>query len=491
MVLFDLDNEHKIPMEMRQAPQWVNWRYEERKGAQTKVPVNPHTGRHASSTNPKTWGTFGDACANVGLKGFCGIGFVLTPPWIGIDLDKCLAGGTPTLFARAVLARYAETYAEYSPSGAGVHILCQGEMPTSTGVNRPQGEMYAAGRFFTVTGSLFPGHPSRIWQAPAGVLAWTLAQLTGDTTPPASVPAGTLDIDPASYAPVPALQLDRLLDGELQRRQTWEHKRKFKSASEYEMALARYCITSGWSDQETYNLLVDWRLKHGLEEKHTGALLHTISKAHGERIAAENDKLLDTLDMDSPAPEETRKGLIRLLGLDILRVLQIGKHDAVYRLELADGSAINLGTHTQSRKRETWEKVITEQTESEVPITPKQWGKYRRVLFRPPLMVYVESPDTTEMGETRQWVDNYMSNADTHADDYESVRRQVCFRTRGQEYLHLDALLLHVHIHFSVRILRSLLANRLEIIGFVRMPIERTDETTGETVRREYYVRKR
>lgn len=43
-----------VPEALREPPQWVAWRYEERNSKPTKVPVNPHTGKRASSTSPLT-----------------------------------------------------------------------------------------------------------------------------------------------------------------------------------------------------------------------------------------------------------------------------------------------------------------------------------------------------------------------------------------------------------------------------------------------------
>jgi primase-polymerase (primpol)-like protein len=68
------------PRELRALPQWVCWRFEDRGPDHKagKVPTNPHTGRNASSTNPKTWGTFDeamDARESWGLDGVC---FVLS-----------------------------------------------------------------------------------------------------------------------------------------------------------------------------------------------------------------------------------------------------------------------------------------------------------------------------------------------------------------------------------------------------------------------------
>lgn len=48
-----------IPAELRQRPQWVLWRLEERDGKLTKVPYRAaDPTRTASTTEPGTWATF-------------------------------------------------------------------------------------------------------------------------------------------------------------------------------------------------------------------------------------------------------------------------------------------------------------------------------------------------------------------------------------------------------------------------------------------------
>ena len=50
-----------IPYCLRERPQWVCWRQEQRNGRPTKVPYDVKTGRKASSAGPATWTTFEEA----------------------------------------------------------------------------------------------------------------------------------------------------------------------------------------------------------------------------------------------------------------------------------------------------------------------------------------------------------------------------------------------------------------------------------------------
>jgi primase-polymerase (primpol)-like protein len=58
-------NRDGIPSDIANRPQWVGWRWERIADDErwTKVPLNPLTGKHASSTNAQTWATLDVALA--------------------------------------------------------------------------------------------------------------------------------------------------------------------------------------------------------------------------------------------------------------------------------------------------------------------------------------------------------------------------------------------------------------------------------------------
>jgi putative DNA primase/helicase len=161
-----------IPQEMKDRRQWVCWRYEERDGKKTKVPINARTGKLASSTNPKTWNSFNVAVRRYNKSAnyepisapeandlVDGIGFVFNNDYIGVDLDHILTevDGTPAWkpWAQDILKNCPDTYAEYSPSGEGLHVIFRGRLPgkgLSKNVADGKIEIYSAGRYFTVTG---------------------------------------------------------------------------------------------------------------------------------------------------------------------------------------------------------------------------------------------------------------------------------------------------------------------------------------------------
>nr|WP_276259031.1 hypothetical protein [Haloglomus sp. DT116] len=139
------------------------WRTEDRSGKPTKVPVDPTTGTYASATDPDTWTDFATARAYA-TDSATGVGFVFTAadPIVGVDLDDCRDpdDGTLTDWARDIVARL-DSYTEVSPSGTGVHVLVEGELPD--GRNRHGDvELYDDARFFTVTGDELSEPPSRL-----------------------------------------------------------------------------------------------------------------------------------------------------------------------------------------------------------------------------------------------------------------------------------------------------------------------------------------
>ncbi len=154
-----------IPVELRNLPQWVTWKREfHRKGKPTKVPYIAGTDKRASTTDARTWCTFGQAL-NAYYAGRCdGIGFVLTAndPYTGVDLDHCVDVGTHVLTdaARSIIEQF-NTYAEWSPSGEGVHIWIRGRIPRE---RKKVGdyEAYSEKRFLTMTGHQLSDLPDTI-----------------------------------------------------------------------------------------------------------------------------------------------------------------------------------------------------------------------------------------------------------------------------------------------------------------------------------------
>ena len=135
-------------MEIKQYNQWVCWRLVDRNGKKTKLPINPHTGAAASSTNPTDWASYDVAVKASQERGLNGVGFVLTKddPFVCIDIDK--DNDMATL--KAMWDDY-QTYIERSQSGIGYHIWGTTKHKQA-GVRRGNVEVYSQERFIIWTG---------------------------------------------------------------------------------------------------------------------------------------------------------------------------------------------------------------------------------------------------------------------------------------------------------------------------------------------------
>ena len=132
-----------IPEELKKLKQWVCW-------DGTKLPKNPYTGGNAQSNNPQTWSDYQTAIDAVVKFGFSGIGFQFAPPYFGVDLDHCIDNHD---FVDEFVESL-QSYAEYSKSGTGIHIICKGKLPDGA---RRKGnvEMYSERRYFIMTGNVY------------------------------------------------------------------------------------------------------------------------------------------------------------------------------------------------------------------------------------------------------------------------------------------------------------------------------------------------
>lgn len=177
------------------AAAWCAWRSEPNAstGRPTKKPYK-RINMLASSTDARTWITKAEAekiAANPSFiagaaNGMCGVGIFLGDETIanevllGFDLDTCIDPTTGELapWAARVL-EVIESYAEISPSRTGVKVFFRmtpaeaervrnalgglGKTWKLPGSDHPPGiELYTGGRYFAVTGELWPGAPDEI-----------------------------------------------------------------------------------------------------------------------------------------------------------------------------------------------------------------------------------------------------------------------------------------------------------------------------------------
>jgi putative DNA primase/helicase len=143
-----------ITEEMRQRPQWLVWKLEERDGKLTKVPYIAGGVGKADTTDLMTWRTFEEALQALETGRYSGLGFVFcsADPFVGIDLDGCRNPDTGEIadWAREIIDSVSDKYVEASPSGTGVHVITRGTL--RGGRKKGSLEVYGQERFFAFTG---------------------------------------------------------------------------------------------------------------------------------------------------------------------------------------------------------------------------------------------------------------------------------------------------------------------------------------------------
>lgn len=154
----------KLPADMKTHKRWVLWRWIWR---DTKWDKPPFTldGTLASSTDPEKWATYEEASAALAGGSFDGLGYVMGAGSgkIGVDFDYCRDPDTGVVSEpAATLIRDLGTYAEVSPSGTGVKLWFNGDMPPGEWRNKNDDiglEVYTNKRYFTVTGHIINDLP--------------------------------------------------------------------------------------------------------------------------------------------------------------------------------------------------------------------------------------------------------------------------------------------------------------------------------------------
>jgi putative DNA primase/helicase len=151
-----------IPEEMKTVTRWLGFKIvpKTKRDGTTELTKEPRQGarpdRKASSTNPATWCDFETAYNAVLAGQLDGLGFALGDGWAGVDLDDAVAERELKPAAREVASAF-QSYAEFSVSGTGVHILVHGDVPA--GKRSGNIEVYGQGRYFTVSGQPLPFWP--------------------------------------------------------------------------------------------------------------------------------------------------------------------------------------------------------------------------------------------------------------------------------------------------------------------------------------------
>jgi putative DNA primase/helicase len=147
-----------IPGELKELKQWCCFKLQQRGEKMTKIPVDANTGNLGKSNDESTWADFSTALDAIHKFQCDGLGFYFKEPYFGIDIDNVkeeIERYKRDDHDNNIVSEFIEmmgSYAEYSVSGNGIHIIVKGRLPRG-GRRKGNVEMYDSGRFFVMTGN--------------------------------------------------------------------------------------------------------------------------------------------------------------------------------------------------------------------------------------------------------------------------------------------------------------------------------------------------
>jgi hypothetical protein len=499
-----------IPDCLIQRTQWVGWKLCERDGKPTKVPISPHSGRPASTTEPSTWGTFQEAVdAAIRLK-LSGIGYVFSKDdlFTGIDLDKCRDPETGSVepWAQSIVDAL-NSYTEISPSDNGLHIIVEAALPDGRRRNG-RVEMYSDGRYFTMTGNRVPGTPATVeprqdeLQAQHALLESSGTAFTRHSEASIALPETrdehddelktVLQDNPRSVdlnftvnpsANPPADKFADLLRGKPRFRQSWEHARNVdnNSLSSYDMSLAGFAYQAGWTHQEIVDLVVAHRRMYGdrtklLRRDYHERMLKRLTEA---KETKEAERLL--LDADEQAwangdQEKIFDRVNRILFPDgthrITAVLQYTGEPTTYVIKL-DDRMVGIGPIEHLTKRSSFRNVIADATRAWPRLPSEQaWDAFVRHMLSVAEVVETGG-EATDLGVLELRLARFLSHEVASEEEWEEgLHAGTPFRYQGRTCFTIESLSLHISRNYYDPVSTKKLPVFLRQLSYIRDEIK-------------------
>lgn len=226
MIDFSADG---IPALLKAANRWAPWtaKWNVRRAKYDKIPKSAHNVLHSLSTaQPQHWHAYQQALqAHLHSNRLtAGVGYVMTGPHgiVGVDLDNCLSpDGEIADWAWEVVVRL-DGYTERSPSGKGLRIFVQGEIPHDWTNHSVGIECYAGHqpRFLTVTGARIDYSTEDIPKVDPRELEWLTStyqeapRTTAVDAKEMPVPLAPDDLPPLDLLDLSFYARDMLLEGD-------------------------------------------------------------------------------------------------------------------------------------------------------------------------------------------------------------------------------------------------------------------------------------
>ena len=383
-----------IPEELKKLKQWCVYSIVQPKKQgqhKGKIPINPITGKGASSTDSSTWTDFKTAVNK--SKNYDGLGFFFNDDYIGIDIDdipeeieafKQNPANTSNLI-NWLNSLINHSYLEVSRSGKGIHAIVKGKYKLDKN-RRDNFEIYNNGRFFALTGNILNEQKNikTISKRKFEELYYSTVGKNNQTTPmeaknnaPHSNNLSIDEIINKMYASSNGVKIKHLMNGDIS---------NFNSQSEADLALCNYLAF--WTNKDPEKMDAIFRqskLMRDKWDKKDGATTYgqrTINKAIADTIETFNSSR-DTTAKNVYGFNQDNKTIKQVKN--VLRSEGLEQRQLIKEQNIADGHPNKKVILNFRRVTSILEKYILWAV---VGNTPDDWQKSALYFYNPESGIY-------------------------------------------------------------------------------------------------------
>lgn len=316
-----------------------------------------------------------------------------------------------------------------------------------------------------------------------------------------TISVGNLTLNAAAEPPFE--KFEALLCNIPEFKKSWERTRtdlKDASASSYDMALANICAKAEWSPQETVDLLIAGRRKHGdnlkIRESYYGK---TIDKAFApvqteQKMVASLDAIIATIKKptdwsrevwDKDERDQAIIGLQKALALPIISLDKYGKNiSATYKVTFEKNIVHNFFCVDDFESQKIWHNISAAIFLSDPLHSSKNtWAKVVKIMRQ--LITEHDEQDFAQETSTIGLILNFCGEEPCTVE--EATDPDMPFLYKGELFLKLPALLDHIREArlLSSRLSPQIMGSLLTDVGFKLRRTKRPG-SEGKTVR--YWV---
>ena len=432
--------------------------------------MNPNGRKVASSTNPKTWGSFDEAVEASSF--FNGIGFCFTKAdlFVGIDFDHCIKDGVLINWVDDLLNKL-DTYAEYSPSGEGIHAYIKA--PVEIGKKSKEIEVYSHGRYFTVTGNVYRDVTikeftndefvvifSKFFKSLKKIKLTKIGNFNPATSPPAEM-------------------LAALLTNDKNFKRTWERTRVVGDGSDsaYDGAICYWALYAGWKDEDVIALLCAARRKWGdaknklKRPKYFNDTIefykNCLKDEKTEKEALQNSQLESSKEGQTAEDLLTEISSRLKLQLPIEQIIKRGREPSEYFFKI-EGDEVFIGEIEILLNMKEFRKRFCEIKDILIPqFKANVWNHILELIMR--VQIYEDTGN--RLDETFLAVREYLDSSTIYDDENwkDALISYRPFQFEGKVWISIQGWQRSVDIRRSITLsTRRKLLNRLAQAGFIK-----------------------